>query len=157
MQEIDDKQEPRKMYLNLQLSLQASILTEVNGLLEKASVVSHRAAHIPSPSCGKAGGGNVVEPQGLWVQTQPMPTRWAGQSGTAYQDSTVPGTLNQLSKPTAIGWYHFTFVPPILMQIYIVANPNLESYKKRNPEKISFSLAKFTQCKATITRISIMF
>lgn len=43
------------------------------------------------------------------------------------------------------------------MQISTVANPNLEPYKKRNPGKISFSLAKFTQCEATIIRISIMF
>ena len=58
----ENKQEPRKTHLNWQLSLHPSILTEVDDLQERAIVVCHRAAHIPSPSCGKAEGGNVVEP-----------------------------------------------------------------------------------------------
>lgn len=73
MQENKDKQEPRKLYLNLQQSLQASILTDEDDMKEKASMVCHRAAHTPTPSSGKAEGGNMVGATGVWAQIQPTP------------------------------------------------------------------------------------
>lgn len=75
VQENKDKQEPRKLYLNRQQSLQASILTDEDDMKEKASMVCHRAAHIPSPRPGKAEGGNVGGATEVWVQIQPTPTR----------------------------------------------------------------------------------
>lgn len=68
MQENKDKQEPRKLYLNLQPSLQASILIDEDNMKEKASMVCHRAAHISSPRPKKAEGGNVVGATGVWAQ-----------------------------------------------------------------------------------------
>lgn len=43
------------------------------------------------------------------------------------------------------------------MQISLMANPNLEPYRERNPGKMSSNLAKFTQYKVTTVRISIIF
>lgn len=41
VQENKDKSEPRKMYCNLHLSIQASIISDVDDLQEKASMFCH--------------------------------------------------------------------------------------------------------------------
>lgn len=104
VQENEDRQEPRKLYFNLQQSLQdpsslmrmiwrknlVQLATELHIYLVQSWGRKHGQRH------------RSVGPDTTHTQ------RWAGRSVTAYKVCTVPGTLNQHSQSIAKGWYYFT-------------------------------------------------